>query len=243
MFSWNKDRLYNKTFIFIAGVEGSGTTMLLEFLAQPSFAVSLGGLYVSPGYKRHRKKIRAASGYFWDITEKRTPQEIEEKKEIIRNIKIPKNITHLVFKRSFPFGEVKNLPNLVDVLDFAHKVKIVVIDRSLKSCVASIRRREFTPSIEESAQRIKKGRIHLEQGLANIDKKYYEVFSYEDFIKDPHAYLDRLESFLEYPKGSLAPFVSSTIRRPTKEAQDILQEHSAFLEQFFSDFANKLNET
>ena len=240
MFSWSKDRLYNKTFIFIAGVEGSGTTMLSEFLAQPSFAVSLGGLYVSPGYKRHRKRIRAASGYFWDITKKRTPQEIEEKKEIIRNIRIPKNITHIIFKRSFPFGEVKNLPNLVDIIDFAHKVKIVVIDRSLKSCVASIRRRDLAPSIEGSAARIKQGRIYLERGLNNIDKKYYEVFSYEDFIKDPHAYLDRLENFLEYPKGSLAPFVSSTIRQPTKEAQDILKEHSVFLEQYFSDFAERL---
>ena len=249
MFGWNKERLYNKTFIFIAGVEGSGTTMLLEFLSKPSFVAALGGLYFSPGYKSCRKKIISALDYLWDTTETKDSAKIQKNKELIKDIKIPKNITHLIYKRSFPYinilpkGNVVSFPNLSDLFDFAVKAKVVVLERSLKSCVASILRREIATTIDQAAERIKQGRIYLDQGLASIKREDYEVFSYEDFIKKPHTYLDKLETFLEYPKGSLAPFVVSTIKQPTKEAKSILQEHSAFLDQFFSNFSNKVNET
>jgi hypothetical protein len=245
MIGWRKDKLYDKTLVFVAGVEGSGTTILIEFLAKPSFAAAIGGLYFSPGYKACQKKFLSVTDYLWDKTVDKDIESIQKKKKIMREMKIPRKITHLSCKRSFPTiitNRFPNLdfPNLSDLFDFARDIKIVVIDRALKSCVASIKRREFTTSIEEAAERIKQGRIHLMRGLANIDKKYYEVFSYEDFIQNPDAHLERLETFIEYPKGSLAPFVGSTIKQPTKEAKNILNEHAAFLDQFFNGFADKI---
>jgi hypothetical protein len=236
MFGWGSDILYNKTFVFIAGIEGSGTTMFLEILSQPEFAAALGGLYWTPGYKRQRRYIRRATEDIWNITLSREQRTVQKRRAYIQRIGIPRNITHVIFKRSFPFGDKKHFPHLPDICDFASKVKIVVVTRPLQSCVASIMRRGFTSSIEEAAERIKQGSVHLRKGLESIGRDVYDVFSYHDFVSQPHLCLERLERFLEYPPGVLEPYVVSLVRQPTVESRRTLNEHAEFLNNFFRDF-------
>jgi hypothetical protein len=57
-------------FIFIAGVEGSGTTVLSRLLGAPATCASLGGLYVKvpkhPDAERLVNEFQAANSLAWD---------------------------------------------------------------------------------------------------------------------------------------------------------------------------------
>jgi len=228
-----KENLNQKKLIFIAGQEGSGTTMLLKFLSQPSFSIALGGLYYSKGFEIEKRRMNKTTDKLWNISKTLNSKKIQKLKLSMGNIKIPPTITHIVYKRSFPYTDIYHFPNITDLNDISPDSKTVVIIRSPIASVASIIRRRFTLSVKDAAERIKKGVEYLISELNKIDKNSYIIISYEKFIADPNNYLDHLEKFIEFPKGSLAPFVSTNIFKRTKESVAIEKKHEEFISQYF----------
>src|SRR5262249_49938320 len=120
----------NPSFIFIAGAEGSGTTLLSRLIASPGDSASLGGLHVKlpphPEAKRLVDEFQAANRSAWDrmlsFAEARDARRRWQKAwKAVCDAEAFDAIKHFVFKRSFPFGTPRGqfVPYLPDVLDLA----------------------------------------------------------------------------------------------------------------------------
>jgi hypothetical protein len=97
-------------FIFIAGAEGSGTTLMSRLLAAPKTAASLGGLYVktpqSEEAARLTEEFQSVNYLVWDRKASFAENREARRKwravwEHILGCAAFAGTTHFVFKRSF----------------------------------------------------------------------------------------------------------------------------------------------
>jgi hypothetical protein len=124
-------------FIFIAGAEGSGTTLMSRLLAAPKTAASLGGLYVktpqSEEASRLTEEFQSVNYLVWDRKASFAENREARRKwravwERILGSTAFAGTTHFVFKRSFPFGipRERYVPYLQDVDEMVGNVQFVV---------------------------------------------------------------------------------------------------------------------
>lgn len=234
-------KLSKKKLIFITGNEGSGTTMLSRFLSQPEFSISLTAFSYSAGYHWQSWIINSCTKKMWNIEGKEKSGNTPSKKAVsdallkmvIRDILIQRKVTHVALKRSYPFGDNKHFPLLKDLFDCSSWVKILIMNRDLKACAASVLRRRMVKTIKQAAHRVKYGRLKLMSELKSVDEKFYMIISYEDFIKDPLGLCNKIENFIDYPAKSLQKFVKC-IKTANQESEEILTKHFDFLSRFFA---------
>ena len=221
-------RLGEKFLVFVAGVEGSGTTILGKLLSIPDFAVALGGGYVSPtplGYDTGsvRARLNAFTRVLWRHS---NPPLGANKRRILKEIgalPVAGVFSHVIYKRSYPFEDVRHFPNLADLDKIANNVRVVVSRRNPLENAASILRRGFVDTLKASIERVARAYRILGLQLEKFDKDRVHVVDYETLISDSFATIGGLEAFLNFPNGTLNNH-RSLISTPTKASQDILRK-------------------
>ena len=140
------------TFIFIAGAEGSGTTLMSRLLSAPKYCASLGGLYVkippSEDAQALVDEFQSANRLVWDRKASFAENREARKRwqaawERILASESFLDITHFVFKRSYPFGNPREqfVPHLWDVCDIIGAAQFVVMVRDPRASAFSTLRR------------------------------------------------------------------------------------------------------
>lgn len=199
--------LREKAFVFVAGVEGSGTTALLKLLSCPDACIALGGNYWSPdmaGYscRDARDRLHELTMTLWSSPER--PGEDERRKLIraINAVPVPGSISHVAYKRSYPFRDGEHYPVLSDIAEIGRDSAVIVMRRNLERNARSMLRRKFTPSLSEAEARARESWRVLRSQLDGIELPVLEV-RYETMVSDREAQIERIERFLGFPGGAL----------------------------------------
>ncbi len=181
----NESLLKDKTFIFITGVEGSGTTMMLKIFDSINNTAVLGGNYWSPSLSPIAAKINSLTEKLWNT---KLTISSEEKRDLIQNIQslsIPSRISHIIYKRSFPFLDKYHYPIISDIKCFSKKTKLIVMNRDIEDNTSSILRRKFETDSQIALDRSVSAYNLLHQQLENHNDSYLNI-SYEEIIQEKH---------------------------------------------------------
>jgi len=190
-------------FLFIAGVEGSGTTITLKLLEMLPGHVCLGGKYISEGLKKPGKKLNKLSRKFWHLP--RRSDKRREKWLIEANaIEVPDSVNTVIYKRSYPFSRTRFVPDLLDLPEIGSSFKIILVRRHLFDNVNSIIRRGFERTEEKSLKRIFTGYRHLYQQSREAHQQKFPllIIDYEKLVEPATKIkeLQRLSVFLDKAK-------------------------------------------
>ena len=186
-------------FLFIAGVEGSGTTITLKLLETLPGHVCLGGKYISEGLEKPGKKLNKLSRKFW-----RLPRSGDTRRQKwlaeANAIEVPEQVDTIIYKRSYPFSRPRFVPNLMDLPEIGRSFKIVLVRRHLFDNVNSIIRRGFERTEAKSLDRIFTGYKHLYQQSREAHQQEFPLLIIDyDKLVDPVSKLtelSRLSTFL-----------------------------------------------
>lgn len=212
--------LLNKTFLFITGVEGSGTTMMLKVLDTLDNIAVLGGNYWSPDLQPLAEQFNVLTERLWNKTHQLAHA---EKKRIIQDINtlpIPPQYSHVVHKRSFPFLDEHHWPSLTDAKNFATDTKILIMQRNIMDNTQSILRRGFESNPGIAHRRSVSG-YNLLELQKNKHLSSCLFFSYEDIIDRniKENLLLHLATYINLPDANLhkmAKIISNPTRHPCK---------------------------
>jgi hypothetical protein len=236
-----------KTLIFIGGAEGSGTSMLRRLLAAPERCASVGPDFVQ---LPDRPDALALFSAFVNVTERlwectsSLDEHLEaryEWREAARELCwSPAFVgrTHLVVKRSFPFGvpHGRCCPDLWNVLDLFADARIVVLYREPCAAVYSTFRRGFDSDLRRLAVSCADHLTRLASQVRAIDPARVRIISYEALCEEPEATLEPLTAFCGIPFEPVLEAVcreQMTIGGDRRFASDLPQPDAAWLERFF----------
>jgi hypothetical protein len=239
--------LETKTLIFIAGAEGSGTSVLRRLLAAPDCCASLGQNFSKlpdhPEARRLFAEFVDASARLWDRTAPLSARlkarcDWHSAAERIGVSRVFSDRTHLVLKRSFPFGVPHGIgsPDLWDVLDLFADTRIVVIYREPCAAVYSAFRRGFDSDLRRLAVMCAEQLTRLAAYAQTIDTGLMRIISYGALCKAPDATLKPLSAFAGIPFDAISDAVrkerimTDTDRR---YASELPRSDVTWLERFF----------
>lgn len=230
--------LASRTFVFVTGVEGSGTSLVLRLLSAPSCALALGGNYVSPnrpGYDcvANCARLNALTRGLWNTAAPPTRLQARKGRRAVNDLAVPDDVRFVIHKRSYPFEAAGFYPRLADVLEIGARSRIVVLTRDPRSCSASVLRRGFVATIEEAAERVAKAGAMLRDQLQSLPAAACLALAYEEMLRSPAETAAALERFLDYPQGSLVAH-AALIDRPTDQSSQLAEVHRRFLDQRFA---------
>ncbi len=252
-FPTKRDRLSEKNLIFIAGVEGSGTTLVNKLLSESKNAMSithhdyLSSEPVSIADKAERlhktplirtlqhfivaKKFNHLVDKIWHFPYSHNQYIKYGTLRRLCDLKIPSAISNVVIKRSYPSGKQGVIfPNLADLFCISKNIKIIHLKRDLKENAASVLRRGFVNNIEDAIRRVKHAIMILESQLDALDDSDVLTITYEDLVKNKLNTLARLEKFLGYEPGELTKW-GSWIGGSSVESRRVLEDCQAQLEK------------
>ena len=186
----------NVHFIFIAGAEGSGTTLMSRLLAAPKTAASLGGLYVktpqSEEAARLTEEFQSVNYLVWDRKASFAENREARRKwravwEHILGCAAFAGTTHFVFKRSFPFGipRERYVPYLQDVDEMVGNVQFVVMYRDPRASSYSTLRRGFDKDLRGLAVLCSEQLTLLAAQTRTIPENRLKVVSYSKLCLAP----------------------------------------------------------
>jgi hypothetical protein len=216
--------LSSKIFVFIAGVEGSGTTMLLTLLDNLDYGVALGGNYFPKIVSATALSLNTLTQTLWKYPRINQIQEREFILQQIRNLPVPNTISHAIYKRSYPFGSSDYYPELNDVLHFASHVKIIIMRRHFKECVFSILRRNFEQDVKKAIERIGEGFEVITYQILKYQNTNLIEINYDDILEPgkKEAILYNLEKYLEVREGDLVSR-KNMITKPTAKNMNLMK--------------------
>ena len=210
-----------KRFLFIAGVEGSGTTLLSRILASPPQCASLGGLHVKtpPGADAERmveafqdaNKRASDRGAALDEYQAASQNWCEAMADLNASPTFAA-ISTLVFKRSFPFGSPRSkldpgprwTPDLWDCLALTPDSRVVAIYRNPCAATYSCLRRGFDSDLRRLAVICAEQLTWLSAQIAAIGPERAIVIGYEDLCDSPAQTLAGLAQFCSLPLHCLS---------------------------------------
>ncbi len=211
-------------FIFIAGVEGSGTTITLKLLETLPDHVCLGGKYISEGLNKPGKKLNKLSRKFWRLP-RRSDRRRSKWLQQASAIEVPDNVETVIYKRSYPFSRPCFVPDINDLASLGKSFKVILVRRHLFDNVNSIIRRGFERTEEKSLQRIFTGYKHLymQTRQAHQQERSLIMIDYDRLVNPATKIqeLSRLSQFLGHGEGAFAQH-AEMIRTP-KTNLDVLQ--------------------
>ena len=207
--------LSSKPFVFIAGVEGSGTTMMMQLLGSLEHVCCLHGSHFSPGMEQQAKDIKALTAELWQypsIHDLKTRNSLISR---INAIRIPESVSHVVYKRSYPFTDQNHYPNLSDVREIGNGSVIVGMTRSFVDNVCSIIRRQFESDLTSATHRIAMAYEILTRQLLDSDQ-IASVVNYSELADENHrdGVISNLEELLGLNPGSLLEY-RDLLKAPT----------------------------
>ena len=235
--------------VFIVGATGSGTTMLTRILSSPSQCVGLGGNHISvpptdlAAYPLV-EQFNQASARLWDrhadaATTRAAGQEMVTLVDRLRDLKPYSAISHVIYKRSFPFfpGD-KFRPDLNDLFELFGDVRLVVLYRDPRASTASSLRREFLPNLRSCSIVTEEQLTYISAQLATLERATYQVVPYESLCDQPAATAHAIAQFTgvntdEIAQAARVEQVKSD--RNERWAKEMAPEDVAFLNQFFNE--------
>lgn len=201
-------------FVFIAGAGGSGTTMLLRILGGTPVSAAIGGNHISLPKEatdaiRIVKEFRKTNLDMWDRygtcaqIEAALVRSGELLDELMGQPELA-GVTHIVFKRSFPFGDGDRYrPDLYDLTRLFGQVRVVVPYRDPKAAAYSILRRGFFDHIRQCAIICEEQLTLLSAQLAAMPEASRYVYRYESFCEDPRRHVSRMAQVCGLPEDEL----------------------------------------
>jgi len=212
-------RLGECRIIFVAGFEGSGTGIVKRLLCVPDDILDTDHqIYTArerPNVTRLEFLQRISIGWqvadilhrLWETDNGANEVEQRHLRTMLANIRVPKNITSVVIKRSYPSGRAGTIvPRLSDFIEIASKVKIVNVNRALSERKSSIVRRQFVSNLTGAEKRTAKVKMILEKQLASVRKDDLYSFEYRDLLDRPESICREMEKFLDFECGSLSEY-------------------------------------
>jgi hypothetical protein len=236
-----------RNFVFIAGAEGSGTTVLLRLLSAPNCCAALGGNYRKlpdhPEANRLADNFVAANARVWN--RKLSWEEHENGRAdwraamsaILAAPGFAETSTY-VFKRSFPFARPRDqfAPDLWDVIDFWPGARILVIFRDPRASTYSALRRQFDSDLRRLAVVCSEQLTWLAGQVRAIGPEQVLLISYAKLCEDPRAVLGPVADFCGLARDK---FIEGAQRQEMDGAADLRwrrelsERESEWLDQFF----------
>lgn len=162
--------------LFIAGVEGSGTTLMLNLFDQiPGYAI-LGGNYFSEGYENTGSRLNEMTEKLWKLP-RPSAQEHRDILTSINNLTVEKDINTIVYKRSYPFSSPRFVPRLQDIHFMGKAHRIILMRRHFFENVNSILRRNFEDNIDSALSRVYLGYQNLYKQIHSLSKSSEEFLT------------------------------------------------------------------
>lgn len=239
--------------IFIAGAEGSGTTLLSRILSAPAQCASLGGLHVKlpngPDADELAKTVRDANTRASDRAlgfDEHRKAVADWRNAFERTSLSPtfSSTSVFVFKRSFPFASqrsdaeplARRTPDLWDCLSIWPATKIVAIYRDPCAATYSSFRRGFDTDLRRLAVTCAEQLTWLSAQIAAIGASRCRVVSYRELCENHAQVLIPLAQFCGLPADELiaaaqAERVSADGDRRYREKLD--HAETAWLESYF----------
>jgi hypothetical protein len=234
-------------FIFIAGAEGSGTTLMSRLLAAPKTAASLGGLYVktpqSEEASRLTEEFQSVNYLVWD-----RKASFGENREARRKWRAVwerilcstafAGTTHFVFKRSFPFGipRERYVPYLQDVDEMVGNVQFVVMYRDPRASSYSTLRRGFDKDLRGLAVLCSEQLTLLAAQTPTIPENRLKVVSYSKLCLAPADTVAPLLRRCDLDHEEVQRAVEREFPKPKVDDQRALgADQVAWLDEFFDE--------
>ena len=233
--------------IFIAGVEGSGTTVVLRILSAPAACASLGGNFLRlpdhPDAKRLASAFAAANQAQWDRTNalqahlRARAATASRLREIVQSPAFADR-NCLVFKRSSPFGKPRDrfVPDLWDALELMDDVRIVISYRDPRAAAYSALRR-FGGDLRQVAVATADNLTSLAAQAQAIGSERVHVLSYRSLCDRPEVALGPLAQFCGLPLEALREAGRAVSLEPPADDQryraELDGEEARWLDGFF----------
>lgn len=236
-----------KRLIFVAGAEGSGTTLLRRLLAAPDFCATIGrDIAKMPDHPDARTLFSAfeqISQVLWDRAQplaehERARQEWSRLAATMASSPAFAGVTHFVIKRSFPFtgSPYRFCPDLWDLVDLPIETRIVAIYRDPCAAVYSAFRRGFDTDLHRLAVRGANFLMILASQLRAIAPERRLIISYADLCRAPEAVFERVAPFCGLPA---APILAAAQAEGTHADADLRYrkelgaDEAAWLDAYF----------
>ena len=191
-------------FVFVAGVEGTGTTVMSRLLSAPNGCIALGGNYASESFRYHAVRLNKLTAELWAVPRSVQPERRDLLLQQIRELPLPPWVQMAVYKRSYPFQNELHYPELGDVLELHPQARIVVMERPLPQSVRSIQRRGFARATQVATVRVERGHNMLQAQLERLDPQAVLRVPYGQFVSEATkaATIAGLERYLQLPLGT-----------------------------------------
>ena len=237
-----------KEYIFIGGAEGSGTTLLLRLLSSPKGCASLGGNYQKlPGHpdaKPLADAFIAANSRVWDRKLSFTEQESgrREWRAAMDHILVAPaftEISHYLFKRSFPFASPRDrfTPDLWDIMELWPDVKILVVYRDPRAATYSAFRRKFDTDLRRLAVVCSEQLTWLAGQVRAIGPERIRIISYARLCADPGAVLEPVADFCGIPFDQVTDALGGEevdANADSRWSHELSGQDSHWLKRFFN---------
>jgi hypothetical protein len=236
-----------RKFIFIAGAEGSGTTLLLRLLSSPPHCCSLGGNYLKVPEVQEARELATQfienNNAAWDSSLSFAEHDGAVRlfgatlAQILRSQYFSGH-THFFFKRSFPFATPKGrfTPDLWDLEDLVPGAHYIAIYREPRAACFSGLRRGFDTDLRRLAVTCSAQLTSLAAQMRELDPRRRRVISYEHLCEDPVRVLGDLASFCGLAPESLRAAIDAERIEPTLNQRflnALTPEMLTSLEHFF----------
>jgi hypothetical protein len=236
-----------KRLIFIAGAEGSGTTLLLRLLAAPNICAALGGNYrklpAGPDAAALTNIFDAANQRAWDRTLSfaEHAQAIADWRQAADAIAASPHFadrSRLIYKRSYPFGAPRGrfVPCLPDIADHFEDSRVIAIYRDPRAASYSALSRGFDTDIRRLAVVCAEQLTLLAAEIRTLPPERVRVVNYSALLSQPEAVLDGLYAFCGIPADNLRAIVAREgIKAGTdmRFASKLLPAEATWLDAFF----------
>lgn len=240
-----KERSYR--FVFLVGIQGSGTTLLTRMLSRTDCAIALGGNYVTiprndPEAFALVEQFDEANAALWDrkAGHERHAELRRELRRIVDSLlRLPRYsaVSHVLYKRSAPFfGGDRYRPDLADLLQAFADLRVIAIYRDPRAATCSALQRGYAENLRQCAVISDEQLTYLAAQLATLDPERWRVISYEGLCAEPRANLEMLAGFCGLPvQDVLGALEVEELKRGLNERRRIELDQAGrdYLDAFF----------
>lgn len=222
--------------------------MLLRLLSAPDGCISLGGNFIKlpthPDSRGLMQRFIVSNQQLWD--RKLSFAENADARAqwhaamgAIESSPAFRDMTHLFFKRSSPFGQPRDqyAPDLWDMVQLRPDAKIILIYRDPRASTYSALRRKFDPDLRRLAVGCSEQLTWLAAQVHAIGPENVRLVSYSALCADPEARIVPLAEFcgvqLDQVRGATrAEGVSDAT--DARWRRELSAEEAGWLDRFFS---------
>lgn len=223
--------------------------MLTRILSSPDGSLALGGNYTSipdtdTEARTIARQINRATRDLWDreagiAMAEHSRLRTRELLDRLLGLRDYRHLTHVVYKRSAPFGRGDRYrPILHDLFTLFEDLRVVIVHRDPRASTASSYRRKFAQTLRGCALITEEQLTLLSAQVAALGRDRFLCFAYEDFCADPLRLTRRLAAHCGLPEAGLVEAVHAERVEPGRNErwrQELTPDEVAFLDDFFGD--------